>query len=98
MADPTAVPGDLNPTGGGTPPVHATQFQVVLDPSDLTLVFMNRSFAYKDSTTPTVSTHIAASISLSHIMAKDLSKVLVRAIADFEKQYGKIPLPTSKKL
>lgn len=84
------ITGEVKPEGGGLP-VHATQFQIVLDTSDLSIIFIGRSIDYRENLQPTTSYRVVASVSLSHIMAKDLVKVLQRAIAEFEANFGPIP-------
>lgn len=92
MADMQIV-GKLNPEGGGLP-IHATQFQIVVDVSDVTLVFMQRSLEYGgESAQPIVGHRIIGQISLSHMLAKDLRKQLTAALANFEIQY---PIPEIK--
>lgn len=87
------IVGKLNPEGGGLP-VHATQFQIVVDTSDVTLIFMQRSLEYGgESITPTIGHRIIAQISLSHMLAKDLKKQLTNALTNFETQY---PIPEIK--
>ena len=84
------IAGELIPIGGGLP-IHASQFQVVLDGSEVTLVFLQRVLQYGAETpVPTISHRVVGQISLSHMLAKDMKKQLGKALDEFEKQY---PIP-----
>lgn len=92
MADAT-LSGEIKPEGGEALPSHGTLFQIVIDTSDVTLVFIQRTLQYSGAMTPTVGHRVIAQVSMSHMLAKDLVKNMGRALTDFEKQY---PIPEIK--
>lgn len=94
MADPipqsVQIAAGLSPEGGGLP-VHASQFQVVVDTSEVTFVFLQKSLNYAASSlTPTLTHRVVSQVSVSHMLAKDMLKQLTKAINDFERQF---PIP-----
>lgn len=89
MAD-IQIAGEFAPIGGGMP-IHASQFQVVIDTSEVVIVFMQRSLDYAPgSPIPTVSHRIVGQITLSHMLAKDMIAQFSKALGDFEVRY---PIP-----
>jgi hypothetical protein len=90
MADDVQIVAKLSPEGGGLP-IHASMFQVVLDTSEITLIFMQKALEYQqDSPNPKFTHRIVGQVSMSHMLAKDFLKQLTRSLNDFERQY---PIP-----
>jgi hypothetical protein len=84
------ISGSLAPEGGGLP-IHATLFQVLVDTSEVTFVFLQRVLEYTpDAPTPKVSHRVVGQIATSHMLAKDLNIRLTKALGEFEIQY---PIP-----
>ena len=84
------IEGTVKPEGGGLP-IHTSQFQILVDTSEVTIAFLQRELHYSpDQMQPSIKHRLVAQISLSHMLAKDVVTQLGKALGDFEKQY---PIP-----
>ena len=73
-----------------------TNFQLLPDNGGFILILGKRRFnigAEKFGHFPPPSLEVFSAGFLSHAMLKDMSVVLTRAVSDFEKSFGHIPVP-----
>lgn len=87
----TSITQPISAEGGGLP-IHASQFQILIETGDVTIIFLQKVLTYgaAPGLSPTVGHRVVGQISLSHMLAKDLNKQLGNALKDFERQY---PIP-----
>lgn len=90
VADEQQFSSPFSPEGGGLP-IHASQFQILIDTAEVTIIFLQKLLAYKpELMTPTITHRVVGQVVLSHMLAKDFARGLTKAMSDFEVQY---PIP-----
>jgi hypothetical protein len=68
-------------------PEFATNFHVIMEAGAVTLLFSAKDFVF-DEAAPTTQQRRVGAISMTHVIAKDLVKILNRSLEQFESATG----------